>query len=113
MRHLPKVIRTYFSRVLLLVFFTYPSFSRADSIDMAYIPEGAVLMGDDYNLHDEKPARNVTTSDYFIDVYEVNIWQWEKVATWRRRMVISFPALKKRERTDHGGIKTIPICDFL
>lgn len=98
MRHLPKVIRTFFSRVLPLVFFTYPSFSRADSISMAYIPEGAVLMGDDYNLHDEKPAHQVTTSDYFIDVHEVNIWQWEKVATWAEANGYQFSGSEKKRK---------------
>ena len=59
-----------------------PCFIFGDSIEMMFIGEGSFLMGDDTNLKDEKPAHYVSTSDFYVDVYEVHIWHWEKVATW-------------------------------
>ena len=58
------------------------SIASADSIKMAFVPTGTVLMGSDSNQPDEKPAHYVSLTEYFVDVYEVHIWHWEKVASW-------------------------------
>ena len=58
------------------------SIASADSIKMAFVPTGTVLMGSDSNQLDEKPAHYVSLTEYFVDVYEVHIWHWEKVASW-------------------------------
>ena len=49
---------------------------------MRYIPEGTFWMGDDKNLVDEQPLHLVTVSPFYMDVYEVHIWHWDKVSTW-------------------------------
>jgi len=54
----------------------------ADSIEMRYIPEGTFWMGDDKNLVDEQPSTFGTVSPFYMDVYEVHIWHWDKVSTW-------------------------------
>ena len=80
------VIRTAFRLSLRLFYATLVgSVAGAlvgDSIEMVFINAGTVLVGDDSILLDEKPSHYVSTSEYFIDVYEVHIWHWEKVATW-------------------------------
>ena len=76
------VVRIQFSLFCACVFVSVARVSLADSIEMVFINSGTVLVGDDSNLPDEKPAHFVSTSEYFIDVYEVHIWHWEKVATW-------------------------------
>ena len=86
-----------FIRVLVLLPWTL-GISFADSIDMVFIKSGSVLMGDDSILHDEKPAHFTSTGEYFIDVYEVHIWHWEKVATWAEANGYDFsPSSKLRK----------------
>ena len=63
---------------IAFVMFALPFALRADSIDMGYVASGKVLVGDDSNLDDEKPTHFVSTSDYFIDVYEVNMGKASK-----------------------------------
>ncbi len=58
------------------------SIASADSIKMAFVPTGTVLMGSESNQPDEKPSHYVSLTEYFVDVYEVHIWHWEKVASW-------------------------------
>jgi formylglycine-generating enzyme required for sulfatase activity len=71
-----------FLSVLALALIALPFGLRGDSLDMVYIKSDSALIGDDSNLDDEEPAHHVVTSDYFIDVYEVSIWDWYKVANW-------------------------------
>ncbi|MDC0156656.1 formylglycine-generating enzyme family protein [Verrucomicrobia bacterium] len=85
-----------FLRGLLLLPWTL-SLSFADSIDMVFITSGSVLMGDDSILDDEKPAHFASTGEYFIDVYEVHIWHWEKVASWAEANGYQFSE-------DHRGV---------
>ena len=70
---------------------------------MAYVPYGKVLIGDDSNLDDERPSHHVSTSDYFIDVHEVTIWDWEKVATWAEANGYQFSDAVKRK--DSTGVR--------
>jgi formylglycine-generating enzyme required for sulfatase activity len=81
------IIRAGLNTVIALVCasFVCPCSLNADSIEMVYVGSGTSLVGDDSHLDDEKPTHYVVTSDYFIDVYEVNIWHWEKVATWAEK----------------------------
>ena len=72
----PKYIFFY----VLLIASSVIGFS--DSIEMRYIPEGTFWMGDDKNLVDEQPLHLVTVSPFYMDVYEVHIWHWDKVSTW-------------------------------
>jgi formylglycine-generating enzyme required for sulfatase activity len=83
---------------IAFVMFALPFALRADSIDMVYVASGKVLVGDDSNLDDEKPTHFVSTSDYFIDVYEVNIWHWEKVATWAEANGYQFSDFVKQRK---------------
>ena len=39
-------------------------------------------MGDNKNLSDEEPAHPLSISSLYVDVKEVHIWHWEKVAKW-------------------------------
>ena len=49
---------------------------------MRFVPEGLYWMGDDKNLADEQPMHTVSISPFYMDVYEVHIWHWDKVANW-------------------------------
>ena len=82
----------------LLVWLVFLLPLRADSIKMVYVPFGKVLIGDDSNLDDERPSHYVSTSDYFIDVHEVTIWDWEKVATWAEANGYQFSDAVKRRK---------------
>ena len=72
---------SYYS-ALVLVIVILPFGLRGDSIDMVHIKSGSAFIGDDSHLDDERPSHRVVTSDFFIDVYEVSIWDWDKVANW-------------------------------
>ena len=107
------VVRTLF-RLSLRLFCTtliasVASVSVADSIEMVFINAGTVLVGDDSTLQDEQPSHSVSTSEYFIDVYEVHIWHWEKVATWAEDNGYEFsqdeepnPTIWKRRKAGPG-----------
>jgi formylglycine-generating enzyme required for sulfatase activity len=49
---------------------------------MRYVPDGTYWMGDNKNLEDEQPLHLVSVSPFYMDVFEVNIWHWDKVSTW-------------------------------
>ncbi len=49
---------------------------------MRYVDGGTFWMGDNKNLSDEQPAHPLTISPIFVDVKEVHVWHWEKVAGW-------------------------------
>ena len=91
-----KLLNAVFS--ILLVWLVMPCRLIADSIEMVFIPSGTALIGDDSNLNDERPSRFVSTSEYFIDVFEVTVWDWEKVATWAESNGYQFSDSVKRRK---------------
>ena len=81
------------------------SFLHSDSIEMVYVKTGTFWMGDDKNLIDEQPAHPVNLSSFHIDVKEVHIWHWEKVANWAVENGYEFSVKNHKEG---GGPKTGP-----
>ena len=49
---------------------------------MVLVQGGTYWMGDNKNLSDEEPAHPLSISSLYVDVKEVHIWHWEKVAKW-------------------------------
>ncbi len=72
---------------------------------MVYVKSGTFWMGDDKNLIDEQPAHPVNLSSFHIDVKEVHIWHWEKVANWAVENGYEFSVKNHKEG---GGPKTGP-----
>jgi sulfatase modifying factor 1 len=90
------VLRPYLRLLCTALVLSVANALVADSIEMVFINAGTVLVGDDSTLQDEQPSHSVSTSEYFIDVYEVHIWHWEKVATWAEGNGYEFNASTKK-----------------
>ncbi|MFL2735848.1 MAG: hypothetical protein ACJ0E8_02610, partial [Gammaproteobacteria bacterium] len=72
----------------------------SDSIEMRFVPEGTYWMGDNKNLEDEQPLHLVSVSAFYMDVFEVNIWHWDKVSNWADDNEYEFSVASKSLRKE-------------
>lgn len=67
---------------------------------MRFVPEGTFWMGDNKNLSDEQPLHLVSVSPFYMDVYEVHIWHWDKVSNWATENGYEFSIASKDLRKE-------------